>query len=116
MLCNQVQAVDFATMSRAQQTDDSIHTLVRTYHSLKIVRESVLGCDQPLLGDISLGVFRRLVPVGFRKKIFDMLHALLHPGVRASQKLVGQRFVWIGMSLPSKLLFRRVLNVNKQRL
>ena len=96
-LCNIVQAVDFAAMSRAQQTDDSIITLLRTDHSLKIVRESVPDCDQPLLGDIFLGVFRPLVPVGFRKKIFNMLHALSHPGVRASQKLVGQRFVWFGM-------------------
>ena len=61
------------------------------------MRESVPGCDQPLLGDISQGVFRPLVPVGFRKKIFDLLHALSHPGVRASQKLVSQRFVWFGM-------------------
>ena len=70
-LCNEVQAVDFAAMSRAQQTDDSIITLLRTDRSLKILRESVPGCDQPLLGEISLGVFRPLVPVGFRKKIFD---------------------------------------------
>ena len=96
-LCNAVQAVDFTAMSRAQQTDDSIITLLRTDHSLKIVKESVPGCDQPLLGDFSQGVFRPLVPVGFRKKVFDSLHALSHPGVRASQKLVGQRFVWFGM-------------------
>ena len=52
------------------------------------------ACDHPLFADISLGVFRPLVPVGFRKKIFDVLHALSHPGVRASQKLVDVRFVW----------------------
>ena len=71
-------------MSLAQQTDDSMITLLRTDDFLKIVRESVPGCDQPLLGDISLGVFRPLVPVDFRKKIFDTLHALPYPGVRAS--------------------------------
>ena len=96
-LCNEVQAVNFAAMSRAQQTDDSIITLLRTDHSLKIVKESVPGCDQPLLGGISRGVFRLLVPVDFRKRIFDTLHALSHPGVRASQKLVDQRFIWFGM-------------------
>ena len=50
-LCNEVQAVNFATMSRAQQTDDSISILLRTDHSLKIVSESVPGCDQTLLGE-----------------------------------------------------------------
>ena len=106
-LCNKVQAVDFAATSRAQQTDDSIITLLRTDHSPKIVRESVPGCDQPLLGDISLEVFRPLVPVGFRKKIFNTLHALSHPGVRASQKLVGQRFVWFGMRSDNRNFVRR---------
>ena len=32
--CNKVQVVDCAAMSRAQQTDDSITTLLRTDHSL----------------------------------------------------------------------------------
>ena len=32
-LCNKVQAVDFAAMNRAQQTDDSITTLLKADHS-----------------------------------------------------------------------------------
>ena len=76
-LWHEVQAVDFAAMSRAQQIDDSIITLLRTDHSLKIVRESVPGYDQPLLGDISKQVFRPLVPVGFQKKIFTSIHCMV---------------------------------------
>ena len=76
-LWHEVQAVDFAAISRAQQTDNSIITLLRTDHSLKIVRESMPGCDQPLLGDISKQVFRPLVPVGFQKKIFNTLHGCM---------------------------------------
>ena len=50
-LCNEVQAVNFTAMSRAQQTDDLIITLLRTDHSLKIVRESVTSpC---------MGIFRK---------------------------------------------------------
>ena len=64
-LCNEIQVVDFAAVSRVQQTNDSIITLLRTDHSLNIVKELVPGCDQPLLGVIPLGVFRLLVPVGF---------------------------------------------------
>ena len=40
-LCNEVQAVDSTAMSRAQQTNDAIITLLRTDPSLKIVKESV---------------------------------------------------------------------------
>ena len=67
-MCNEVHAVDFTAMSRAQQIDDLNITLLRTDHSSKTVRKLVPCCDQPLLGDLSLGVFRPLVPVGFQKK------------------------------------------------
>ena len=43
-----------------------------------------------------------------------MLHALSHPGVRASQKLVGQRLVWFGMRSDIRTFVQSVLNANKQ--
>jgi transposase InsO family protein len=47
-----------------------------------------------LYGDISTPVFRPLVPVAYRRPIFDVLHAAGHPGIRASRRLVSSRFVW----------------------
>ena len=33
-------------------------------------------------------------PPSFRKVVFDALHSLSHPGIRATQKLISQHFVW----------------------
>ena len=34
--------------------------------------------------------------------MFETLHFLSHPGIKASQKLISQRFVWPGMRLDVK--------------
>jgi Integrase zinc binding domain len=47
-----------------------------------------------LYGDISMPVFRLLVPVAYRCPIFDVLHAASYPGIRASRQLVSSWFVW----------------------
>ena len=41
---------------------------------------------------------RPFVPIAFRHVVFDSLHSLAHPGVRATQRLITERFVWPGMN------------------
>ncbi len=49
----------------------------------------------PLLDmDTSSGVFRPLIPAAFRQPIFDTVHNLVHPGIRATRRLISSRFVW----------------------
>ena len=50
-----------------------------------------------LLCDVSLGRPRPLVPVSFRRRIFDTLHGLSHPGIWATRKLVARKYVWHGL-------------------
>ena len=38
-----------------------------------------------------------MVPAGWRRRVFDTIHGLSHPGVKASTKLVGAKFVWPGL-------------------
>jgi hypothetical protein len=44
--------------------------------------------------DTSSGLFRPLVPVAFRRPIFDAIHGLAHPGIWASRQLITSQFVW----------------------
>jgi transposase InsO family protein len=48
--------------------------------------------------DTSSGVFRPLVPEAFRRPIFDAVHGLAHPGIRATRRLIASRFVWPGLA------------------
>ena len=60
--------------------------------------EDVFGAaNTTLLCDVSTGQPRPMVPAGWRRKVFDMIHGLSHPEVKASAKLVGAKFVWPGL-------------------
>ena len=49
-----------------------------------------------ILGDVSTGFFRLLVPSELRKKIFDRIHSLSHPGIKGTQTLISNCYVWPG--------------------
>jgi hypothetical protein len=44
-----------------------------------------------LLWDVSAGVLRPLVPVQQRRAVFEALHSLSHPGIRATRRIVTAR-------------------------
>ena len=50
-----------------------------------------------LLCDISTGSPRPFVPKSFRRNIFEMIHSLSHPSIRATVQLVTEKFVWHAM-------------------
>ncbi len=51
-----------------------------------------------LLGDVSTGVFRPLVPIQHREAVFQSLHSIHHPGVRATRRLITAQFCWPQMA------------------
>ncbi len=54
--------------------------------------------DTTLLGDVSTGVFHPLVPAQHREAVFQSLHSIHHPGVRATRRLITARFCWPQMA------------------
>ena len=53
--------------------------------------------ETSLLCDISTGRPRPFVPQCFRRNIFEMIHTLSHPSIRATVQLVTEKFVWHAM-------------------
>ena len=89
--------VDYAAMAAAQKDDPDIATYSQSMPSL--VLESIpFGPDKgTLLCDTSMGKPRAVVPVAFRRQVFNLLHDLSHPSIRTSQALLTDRFVWKGI-------------------
>jgi hypothetical protein len=48
---------------------------------------------QPLLVDISSRIMRPLVPAQFRRRIFEAVHSLAHPGSRATKRLIASLYL-----------------------
>jgi hypothetical protein len=57
-------------------------------HTSSVLRVQKLTVDgQELLVDTSSGVLRPLIPAALRRRVFDAVHGLAHPGVRATTRL-----------------------------
>jgi hypothetical protein len=59
--------------------------------SLQLLEQEVEGAR--LLGDISRGVWRPLVPASHNRGVFEACHNVAHPGTRATRRLLAARFV-----------------------
>jgi cleavage and polyadenylation specificity factor subunit 1 len=90
-----VGPVDFERMAELQATCPDLEQL-RARGKLKLT--CLPAGQHQLWGDCSTGVFRPVVPEQLRPRVFNVLHAVSHPGVRASRRMVASRFVWPGLS------------------
>ena len=86
--------LDWAGIAAHQKTCPA--TLKAWDSSLQLEERHVNGV--PLLCDVSRGHVRPLIPVEDRQSVFWAVHNLAHPGIRASRRLMSNRFVWRGMS------------------
>jgi hypothetical protein len=64
---------------------------------------------QRLAGDVSTGNFYPIVPLKFRKNIFDHFHNVAHPGRLASYRIISSWFVWRCLSSDVTAWARRCL-------
>lgn len=87
--------IDYNAMAEAQKSDESLQSLLKNDKaSIKLKKVAIPGCDTQLFCDVSGNSVRPFVPDDFRLLVIDKLHRLSHPGIRATTKLVQQRFVW----------------------
>ncbi len=86
--------IDFRVMAEAQVNDPDL-TKLQSDSSLKLQRIPLALSDGGfIICDMSTGTPRPFVPECFRRPIFDSLHSLSHPGIRATQRMLTSRFVW----------------------
>jgi hypothetical protein len=82
--------------------------------SLSVVSKKVGPAE--VLGDVSTGVFRPLLPARFRSAAVLSLHNIHHPGVRASRRLVCASFCWLKMGVYVSTLVQNCLQCQKAKI
>lgn len=89
--------IDYCAMAEAQQQDAEVQAY-RTGTSSLQPKDVPFGPQGvTLLCDMSTGQPRPIVPASWRRQVFDMVHSLSHPSVRATRKLIPAKFVWSGL-------------------
>ena len=96
---SQPHVLDFTAIAKTQATDSQILSLQSLPTSTLVVEGvSLPNSMDPLFCDTSTGTQNPLVPLPWRRTVFNSLHGLSHLGVCATQKLVTSRFVWPGIN------------------
>ena len=86
--------IDFAELAAAQEDDPEIRQFQSPDSSLSLKALPIPTSEGTILCDMSTGQPRPYVPPRFRRSIFNSLHSLSHPGVKATQRLITSRYVW----------------------
>uniref|UniRef100_A0AAQ4Q920 Gypsy retrotransposon integrase-like protein 1 n=1 Tax=Gasterosteus aculeatus aculeatus TaxID=481459 RepID=A0AAQ4Q920_GASAC len=89
--------LDYGRMAADQTTDPDVHTLRTSTTGLRLEDVVFDEAKTTLVCDVSTGSPRPIVPPGWRRRVFDAIHGLSHPGSKASQRLVSAKFVWHGL-------------------
>ncbi len=94
------QPVVFSAMAAVQQSCPEVAEMMSST-TLQITTQAV--GDDTLLGDVSTGVFRPLVPIQHREAVFQSLHSIHH------RRLIAARFCWPQMAKAITLMARACL-------
>ena len=106
--------VDFQELARAQANDPDLPKL-REDSSLRLESVPFLSEGISIVCDVSTGRQRPYVPQRFRRTIFDSLHSISHPGIRATQRLVTSRYVWPGINMDVRKWARSCLQCQRAK-
>nr|VZI06174.1 unnamed protein product [Spirometra erinaceieuropaei] len=105
---------DLARLADLQTADESIADL-RTSTSLQLRDAPLPASPGTILCDWSTGTPRPVVPLSYRKVVFDHFNSLSHPGIRAGRKLIAARFVWPKMNSDIALWTKQCLSCQKNK-
>ena len=86
--------VDYTWMTADQVSDADVQAYRMAITGLWLADVPFTDCGATILCDVSPGQPR---PVICRRRVFDTIHSLFHPGGKASWKLVVAKFIWHGL-------------------
>uniref|UniRef100_A0A2S2QS62 Retrovirus-related Pol polyprotein n=1 Tax=Sipha flava TaxID=143950 RepID=A0A2S2QS62_9HEMI len=87
------EKIDYTALAKSQQGDDELKKYEKENTGLQLKQVQLPGTNVLVFCDVSTSTARPFVTKSFRRKVFNNIHRLVHPGVKATTKLVKQRFV-----------------------
>ena len=91
--------LDLNELVASQKDDPEIQKFLQpsASSSLKLeLKPCQFSCSE-MWCDTSTGTPRPFVTSSFRRRIFDQMHSISHPGIAATTKLICARYVWTDM-------------------
>ena len=100
----------------ADQEASEVQTYRTAITNLRLEDISIGNSNISLLCDVSTGRPRPIVPISWRRRVFDAIHGLSHPSIRATSKLIASKFVWHGLKKQVGLWTKQCLACQKAKI
>ena len=108
--------IDYEAMAQAQHGDPDVRAYRTAITGLKFEDIAIGATGTSLLCDVSTGHLRPVVPRSWRRKVFEVMHELAHPGINTTCKLVSSKFVWHGLSKQVRQWARECLACQRSKI
>ena len=89
-------AIDLEDLARQQALDPEFRQLRQEARTGLSFRKIKIGSTF-LYVDVSNGPARPFVPLSYRRRLFNIIHGLGHPGVESTRKAIADKFVWTNL-------------------
>ncbi|CAH8610157.1 unnamed protein product [Schistosoma curassoni] len=89
--------IDYHKLAALQNIDVELNRLKSANTTSLVLKETPLE-EVSITCDISTGQPRPFIPKPLRRNIFEAMHNISHPGIKATIKLISERFVWPSMN------------------
>ncbi|CAH8553506.1 unnamed protein product [Schistosoma rodhaini] len=89
--------IDYHGLAKLQEIDIELNKL-RFDDTTSLLFEDIQFGNAKVICDMSTGRPRPFIPKPLRRKVFESIHNLSHPGIKATMKLISERFVWTKMN------------------
>ena len=86
-------SIDLEDLARQQALDPEFRALLRNAQTGLSFRRIKIGSVY-LHVDVSNGPARPFVPLSYRRRIFNVVHGLGHPGIERTRQSIADKFVW----------------------
>jgi hypothetical protein len=112
--CTADNSIDLAAIAAAQVSDPEIEQLRRS-SSLKIENVPMHSSEGTIICDTSQRIPRPVIPLAFRRQVFETLHNMSHPGIRSTVKMVTERFVWRNINRDVRIWSQACLHCQRSK-
>ena len=91
--------LDYHPLASSQIQDAELQHILKHVSALQLERVHIPRMDVNIYCDTSTPQPWLFITMPFRHQVFDTLHDPSHPGTNTTNKLVCQRFVWLGVGV-----------------
>ena len=92
------EGIDFEAIAATQTTDSDVQAYCTALSGLQLHDVPFGSKGNTILCDVSTGESRPVVPKGWRRWIFDVIHGLSYPSILISRRLIASKFLWSGLN------------------